>query len=149
MTTKEIENKCIIKQQELLEKYFGNLVQEAAYERPETIGDYVPELPLKVEAEYHEFLECLWAEIAPNDPRSLDDILDKGRIKDMVTEDDREGVNQAYKKAKRRTLWERVTKSNHKDVTFYKGVLRVYADELLSSLRVDFVEDLNKDIVKL
>lgn len=142
MTTKEIENRCIAKQQELLEKYFGNLVHEAAYERPETIGDYVPELPLKVEAEYRDFLESLWAEIAPNDPRTLDDILDKGHIKDMVTEDDREGVQRAYWDAQRRTLWERVTKSNHKDVTFYKGLLKVYAQELLNSLRIDFIEDL-------
>lgn len=142
MTTKEIENRCIAKQQELLEKYFGNLAHEAAYERPETIGDYVPELPLKVEAEYRTFLESLWAEIAPNDPRSLDDILDKGHIRDMVTEDDREGVQRAYRDAQRRTLWERVTKSNHKDVTFYKGLLKVYAQELLNSLRIDFIEDL-------
>lgn len=142
MTTKEIENRCIAKQQELLEKYFGNLVHEAAYERPETIGDYVPELPLKVEAEYRDFLESLWAEIAPNDPRPLDDILDKGHIKDMVTEDDHEGVQRAYRDAQRRTLWERVTRSNHKDVTFYKGLLKVYAEELLNSLRIDFIEDL-------
>lgn len=142
MTTKEIENRCIAKQQELLEKYFGNLVHEAAYERPETIGDYVPELPLKVEAEYRAFLEGLWAEIAPNDPRTLDDILDRGHIKDMVTEDDREGVQRAYWDAQRRTLWERVTRSNHKQVTFYKGLLKVYAEELLNSLRIDFIEDL-------
>lgn len=142
MITKEIENRCIAKQQELLEKYFGNLVHEAAYERPETIGDYVPELPLKVEAEYRAFLEGLWAEIAPNDPRTLDDILDKGHIKDMVTEDDREGVQRAYWDAQRRTLWERVTRSNHKQVTFYKGLLKVYAEELLNSLRIDFIEDL-------
>lgn len=142
MTTKEIENRCIAKQQELLEKYFGNLVHEAAYERPETIGDYVPDLPLKVEAEYRAFLEGLWAEIAPKDPRTLDDILDKGHIRDLVTEDDREGVQRAYRDAQRRTLWERVTKSNHKDVTFYKGLLKVYAEELLSSLRIDFIEDL-------
>lgn len=142
MTTKEIENRCIAKQQELLEKYFGKLAHEAAYERPETIGDYVPELPLKVEAEYRAFLEGLWAEIAPNDLRTLDDILDKGHIKDMVTEDDREGVQRAYRDAQRRTLWERVTKSNHKDVTFYKGLLKVYAQELLNSLRIDFIEDL-------
>lgn len=141
MTTKEIENRCIAKQQELLEKYFGNLAHEAAYERPETIGDYVPELPLKVEAEYRAFLEGLWAEIAPNDPRTLDAILDKGHIRDLVTEDDREGVQRAYWDAQRRTLWERVTRSNHKQVTFYKGLLKVYAEELLNSLRIDFIED--------
>ncbi len=142
MTTKEIENRCIAKQQELLDKYFGNLVHEAVYERPETIGNYVPELPLKVEAEYRDFLESLWAEIAPNDPRSLDDILNRGHIKDMVTEDDREGVGQAYNDAKHRTLWERITKSNYKDVAYYKGLLQLYAKELLCSMRIDFVEDL-------
>lgn len=142
MTKKEIENRCLAMQQELLEKYFGNLAHEAAYERPETIGDYVPELPLKVESEYRAFLESLWAEIAPNAPRTLDAILDKWHIKDMVTEDDREGVQRAYRDAQRRTLWERVTKSNHKDVTFYKGLLKVYAEELLNSLRIDFIEDL-------
>lgn len=142
MTTKEIENRCIAKQQELLDKYFGNLVHEAVYERPETIGNYVPELPLKVEAEYRDFLESLWAEIAPNDSRSLDDILNRGHIKDMVTEDDREGVGQAYNEAKRRTLWERITKSNYKDVAYYKGLLQLYAKKLLCSMRIDFVEDL-------
>ena len=40
------------------------------------------------------------------------------------------------------TLWERVTQSNHKDVTFYKGLLQVYAEELLNCMRIDFIEDL-------
>lgn len=42
---------CNKKEQELLNKYFGDLVKEAAIERPETIGEYTKDLPLKIEAE--------------------------------------------------------------------------------------------------
>lgn len=142
MTTKDIEIKCIKKQNELLDKYFGNLVHEAAIVRPETIGEYTPKLPLKVEAEYYDYLKELWNEVAPNDSRSLEDILDKRHLSELLTEDDREGLKYAYYDAKRRTLWERVTQSNHKDVTFYKGLLHVYAEELLNCMRIDFIEDL-------
>ena len=57
MTTEQIEKLCRDKEQKLLKKYFGNLVKEAAEERPETIGEYTEELPLKIEAEFKTFLE--------------------------------------------------------------------------------------------
>ena len=60
MTNFEIERLCKKKEQELLYRYFGNLVKEAAEERPETIGEYTKDLPLKIEAEYRAFLEELW-----------------------------------------------------------------------------------------
>ena len=62
-----------------------------------------------------------------------------------MTDDDREGIHHAYENATRRTLWERITKTNHKDVTFYKGLLEEYTRELLLCLRCDFIEDVNKD----
>ena len=43
--------------------------------------------------------------------------------------------------AVRRTLWERLTKTNHKEVTDYKGLLKRYTEELLMALRCDFLED--------
>lgn len=52
MNTEQVINLCKEKEQELLNKYFGNLVKEAAVERPETIGVYTKDLPLKIEAEY-------------------------------------------------------------------------------------------------
>ena len=50
MTNEQIKTLCKEKEQELLDKYFGNLVREAAVERPETIGEYTIDLPLKIEA---------------------------------------------------------------------------------------------------
>ena len=63
MTTEQIEKLCKAKEQELLDKYFSNLIKEAAIERPETIGDYEKDLPLKIEAEFKEYIVGLWREI--------------------------------------------------------------------------------------
>ena len=145
MIPEQIEQLCAAKEQELLDKYFGNAIYEAAIVRPETIGAYTKDLPLKIEAEYFEFLKRLWDDVRGDDSRSLDDLLDKRHLRMLMTEDDREGIEQAYDNAVQITLWERLTKSNHKDVTFYKGLLKEYACELLRGLTVDFLEDVCKD----
>ena len=44
MNTEQVINLCKEKEQKLLNKYFGNLVKEAAVERPETIGEYTKDL---------------------------------------------------------------------------------------------------------
>lgn len=142
MTTKEIDDLCVRKEQELLNKYFGNFIQEAAIEQPKTIGDYTKDLPLKIEEENFQYLKELWSEINSDKDKPLESILDKRHISMLMTEDDREGINHAYEDATRRTLWERLTKTNYKDVTFYKGLLEEYARELLLCLRCDFIEDI-------
>lgn len=129
------------KEQELLDKYLGNFVKEAAIDCPETIEDYDLELPLRVEAEYRDFLKELWKEIAPDDQRSIDDLMNQQKLRDKVTEDDREGIAHAYRSAQQRTLWERITQTNHKDVTYYKGLLEEYTRELLFCMKHDFLEE--------
>ena len=141
MKAEEIEKLCKTKEKDLLNKYFGNLVKEAAIERPETIGEYTKDLPLKMEEEYFLYLKELWNDINPDKSKSLESILDKRHISMLMTDNDREGIHHAYEDATRRTLWERLTRTNHKDVTFYKGLLEEYARELLMCLRCDFIED--------
>lgn len=145
MNQELIEQRCHEQEQALLDKYFGNLVKEAAIERPETIGEYTKDLPLKIEAEYKAFLTELWDEWkrhqATNDTRTIDDILDKKLLRQRMTDDDREAIAYAYREAKQRTLWERITRSNHKDVTFYKGLLLEYTRDLLLVMREDFLEE--------
>lgn len=143
MTTTEIDNLCKRKEQELLDKYFGNLIREAAMEKPETIGDYAKDLPLKIEDEYFQYLKELWDEINPDKSKTLESILDKRHISELMTDDDREAIHYAYEDATRRTLWERITQTNYKDVTFYKGLLEEYTKQLLLCMRCDFIEDVN------
>lgn len=137
----EIERRCEEKANSLLKQYFGNLVKEAAIECPETIGEYDLELPLRIEAEYRNYLKELWVEIAEDDQRTIDDLLNQKQLRNKMTEDDREGIAYAYRDAQRRTLWERITKTNHKDVTYYKGLLEEYTRELLFCVKHDFLEE--------
>lgn len=137
-----LENLCKEKEQKLLNKYFGNLVKEAAIECPETIGVYTKDLPLKIEAEYKKFLEGLWKEYAPENLRGIPLVLEEQTLRKLMTDDDREGIDAAYKDATERTLWERITKTNHKDVTYYKSLLLEYTRDLLMVMREDFLEEI-------
>lgn len=142
MESENVKALCKEKEQELLNKYFGNLVQEAAIECPEVIGTYTKDLPLKIEAEYKTFLEGLWKEYAPENLKGTPLVLEEQTLRKLMTDDDREGIDAAYKDATERTLWERITKTNHKDVTFYKGLLLEYTRDLLMVMREDFLEEI-------
>ena len=142
MEKAQVKVQCIKKEEELLNKYFGNIVREAAIEQPETIEGYDKDLPLRIEAEYKKFLSDLWKLVAGDDKRTIDEIIDKKELREKLTDDDREGIDEAYKNAQQRTLWERITNTNHKDVTFYKGLLEEYTRELLFCLRHDFLEEI-------
>lgn len=141
MTNEQIEKCCEEKAQALLDNYFGNLQKEAAIERPETIGEYTLDLPLKIETEFKSFLEELWKEVGPEEQKGTPLVLEEQRLRELSTESHRENVNRAYKDATRRTLWERITHSNHEDVTYYTALLRDYIRELLTVMRLDFLEE--------
>ena len=142
MIQNEIVKLCIEKEQELLNKYFGNLVNEAAIEMPETIGDDTKDLPLKIEAEYRKFLEKVWEKHVPAELKGTPLVLEEQKLRKLMTDDDREGIDAAYKDASTVTLWEKITKSNHKDVTYYKGLLFEYTKDLLLVMRHDFLEEI-------
>lgn len=138
----DIELICRDKENELLKKYFGNLIREASVERPETIGEYTVDLPLKIEAEFRVFLENLWKQYS-DEPL----VLEEQKLRRLLTDDDREGLEVAYKDATTITLWERITRSNHEDVTHYKGLLHEFTRELLMVMRIDFLEEITGHII--
>ncbi len=142
MINETISRICKEKEQELLNKYFGNLVQEAAIERPETIGKYTKDLPLKIKEEYSAFLEGVWEEHAPEELRGTPLVLEERKLRKLMTDDDREMIDEAHKDATERTLWELITNTNHKDVTYYKGLLLEYTRDLLLATREDFLEEI-------
>jgi len=148
MNNENVEKLCKEKEQELLNKYFGDLVIEAAIRRPETIGEYTKDLPLKIEAEFKAYLEELWKEYAPQELKGKPLVFDEQTLRLLMTDDDREGVDAAYKDATKQTLWERITKTNHKDVTYYKGLLQEYTRELLMVMRLDFLEEITGHYIK-
>jgi hypothetical protein len=143
-TKEEIAKLCKEKELDLLDKYFGNLDKEAIIERPETIGEYEKELPLKIEAEFKEYLLGIWKEINPD----KECVFEEQKLRELMTEDDREGIEYAYKDAVEQTIWERITQTNHKDVTYYKVLLKEYTQELLTCMRLDFLEEITGEVIK-
>lgn len=148
MTNEQIEKLCKEKELGLLNKYFGNLVKEAAEKRFEDIGEYTKDLPLKIEAEYKTFLEGLWKEHASYNLKNSPLILEEQKLRKLITDDDRELIDEAHKDATELTLWELITKTNHKDVTYYKGLLQEYTRELLMVMREDFLEEITGHHIK-
>ena len=148
MIPQEIVNLCGTKQNQLLNKYFGNLVHEAAIERPETIGEYTKDLHLKIEAEFRTFLEELGKEYAPAELKGTPLVHEEQKLSKLMTDDDCEMIEPAYKKATRITLLERITKSNHEDVSYYKGLLKEYTRDLLMVMRQDFLEEITGKQIK-
>lgn len=142
MNRERLERICIAKAKSLLATNFGELVKEAVVDKPEFIGEYDMELPLRIETEYRNFLQELWSEIAPNDTRTIDEILNNNELREKLTFDDREIITEAHHNALHRTLWERITKTNHRDVTYYKGLLEEYTRELLFCMKHDFMEEI-------
>jgi len=143
-----IEKICKEKENQLLDSYFGNLVKEASEVRPETIGEYTKDLPIQIEAKYREFLEDLWKEQAPEALKGTPLVLEEQKLRKLMTDDDRELIDEAHKDATEQTLWERITKTNHKDVTYYKGLLQEYTRDLLMVMRHDFLEDITGHHIK-
>ena len=143
-TKEEIAKLCKEKELDLLDKYFGNLDKEAIIERPETIGEYEKELPLKIEAEFKEYLLGIWKEINPD----KECVFEEQKLRELMTEDDREGIEYAYKDAVEQTIWERITQTNHKDVTYYKVLLKEYTQELLMCMRLDFLEEITGEVIE-
>lgn len=148
MNQELVEKYCKEKEAQLLKKYYGNLVKEAAIERPETIDEYTKDLPLRIEAEYRAYLEDLWKEYAPDELKGTPLVLEEKKLRELMTKDDQEGVDIAYKDAVEQTLWERITNTNHKDVTYYKGLLYEYTRDLLMVMRQDFMEEITGHHIK-
>lgn len=133
----EVETLCMAKEQELLDRYFGKLAKEAAVDRPEDIGQYTRDLPAKIAEEYRQYLADLWKEYSA-EPL----VLEEQKLRWMMTEADRRALDQAYDDARTVTLWERITHTNHQDVTYYKGLLLEYTRSLLQIMRLDFLEEI-------
>lgn len=148
MTNEQITKLCKDKEQELLNKYFGNLVKEAAIEQPETIGEYTMDLPLTIELEYKAFLEELWLEVAPEEFKGQPLVLEEQQLRKLLTEGDLQKLEDAYKAATEQTLWERITKTNHNDVTYYKGLLLEFTRNLLMVMRTDYLEEITGRYIK-
>ena len=81
-------------------------------------------MPLKIESEYRAYLEDLWKEYAPDDLKGTLLVFEEQKLRQLMTDDDREGVDSAFKDATEQTLWERITKRITKMSPITRGSCR-------------------------
>ena len=148
MDVHQTEQLCIKKEENLLTLFFGNLAKEAATEQHETIEGYTIDLPQKIAKEYQTFLATLWTEACPDSYKGKPLILEEVELRKRMTAGDYAKLVAAYHDATKQTLWERLTKNNHVDVTYYKGLMHEYTRELLKLMRIDFLEEITGNHIR-
>lgn len=127
----------------LLAKYFPNYLHDAAIRKPEELDEeYNDELPHKVEVEFGEWLDALWKELNPNTDKTYMSIMNQHLNMIMTDAEYNRPLVEAKAKADKITFWEKINKTNHEDVTYYKGLLLEYTRRLLDVMINDFIEDI-------
>ena len=139
----EIEIRCYKKAQELLDKYFPNFIEDAAVTKPELLAEeYNMELPAKVAEDFRDWLAGVWEEFRSEVQKPFDKVLNLKRSMEITGSSYVPYLSDALEEAKTVTFWEKLTKTNHEDVTFYKGILKQYTEELLQVMIKDFMADI-------
>ena len=137
-----IERICREYAKALLDEYFPNFAREAAYDRPEKLSiQYNDQLPHKIAEEFRIRLFDLWIQNRPIGGKTFDEVMNLKRSIEMVDASYVPQLEGARKEAEKITFVELITKTNYKDVTFYKGLLKQYAEELLDVMTKDFIAE--------
>lgn len=149
MNKNDIEKNCRRFANELLDEYFPNFAHEAAVERPEKLAiQYNDSLPHRIGEEFRIHLYDLWIQHRPLGGKPFDEVMNLERSIKMVDASYVSYLKDARENAEKITFWELITKSNHKDVTYYKGLLKQYTEELLDVMLKDFMGDIQEKTEK-
>ena len=119
------------------DRYFSEITLEEAA-NPEILdAHYTEDYLLRIMNDYYRRLETIW-ERSPLANFATFSAVYHAPAPDEAG--DPVALSEAYKDATRRTLWERLTRSNHKDVYEYKQMLNNYADALLNNMLARFAD---------
>jgi len=141
MNKNDIYGRCVTRRNEILEKYFGKVQEENATSRAQTLEEkYNRETPFDAEDEFFDFLEDLNREINGSEAKPLSTLIDRPLKRDMLNDEYQPALENAYRNAQEITFKEKILKSNHKDVAYFKGLLKQFTEELLEQLMNDFLE---------
>ena len=144
MKSEELRSLCWGKYNSLLDQYFGGIHEEAAAREGTLDGRFTNELPEKVAGEFRSYIEDVWKEVAPDGAKPFDKIMDADKAIKATKAEYLDYLTKARNEAQAVSLWEKITRSNHEDVTNYKGLLKQYTEELMRVMLLDFLLDAAK-----
>lgn len=120
-----------------VEHYFREIsLEEAAH--PEILdADYTEDYLERVLGDYYRRLSMIWERSPLAARANFSAVYHVPMIEEAG---DPAALASARKDATRRTLWERLTRTNHKDVYEYKQMLNTYGQALLNTMLERFAE---------
>ena len=120
--------------QKCINKYFGEISLEEA-SKPEILDDkYSPDLVATLRGEYYKTLEKLWHSVPTSYHASFEAVVKFPSI------DPNEDLQKAYAAATKRSFWERLGKTNYKDVMAYKQLLKANCESILYDMHSQFTK---------
>ena len=145
ITISDIDSLCWEKYTSLLTETFGDTASTAAHDRPETLSQkFTPSLPGEVADAYRLFLSGLWEKYAPKDAPAFYEIMNATKNMELARARYAEDLEAAHADALKVSAWEKITATNHKDVTHYVGLLKDCTEDILKALMDDFLMDAEK-----
>lgn len=123
--------------QKCINKYFSEISLEEASSADVLDPKYSPDLLKQIQAEYYQKLENIWASIPSYYHSSYASVA---QMPPVDVAGDPEALKKAYQAAVKRSFWEKIGKSNYKDVMEYKSLLKQYAENLLVAMHHGFVD---------
>ena len=99
-----IQNLCRLKKKELIDQHFGDII----------------------ESEYKDYLENLWKDTHVGREEIRSSSRRKETLCTVLTENGRELMEDSHRKTEEIILWECLSQTYHKDLTYYKDLQHVY-----------------------
>ena len=123
-------NKCVT-------HYFREIsLEEAAH--PEILdADYTEDYLERVIGDYYRRLSMIWERSPLAAYANFSSVYHIPAVEEVG---DPAELAKARKDATRRTLWERLTRTNHKDVYEYREMLNTYGEALLNTMLTRFAD---------
>jgi hypothetical protein len=119
-----------------INKYFDEIPLEEAVRADILDSRYTPELLDQIQAEYYTALKSIWDTIPLHYRADFEAVYETPKMEEIG---DLDALEQAYQKAVRRTLWERLSR-NEKDVFEFKNRLKSYCEALLWTMHSRFID---------
>ena len=127
--------------QKSINEYFNEISLDDAVNAEILDEKYAPQLLNKLYDDYYRKLEIIWDSIPTYYHSSFQAVYQAPSLEEAG---DLEALQKAYAEAVKITFWEKLGKTNYKDVMAYKLLLKEYSENLLRTMHGRFIDIVSK-----
>ena len=127
--------------QKSINKYFNEISLDDAVKLEILDPDYTPDLIEKLQSEYYTALERIWNNSPIHHRASFQAAFKLPAVESIC---DLDALQKAYDEALKTSIWEKLGKTNYKDVMAFKLLLKEDCETYLNAMHGQFIEAVDK-----